>query len=330
MQQSTLKKLSEVLGISISTVSRALKDHPDISKTTKARVKELAEALEYEPNNNAVQLRTQQSNVLGIMVPTIDNFFYDSFIAAVEEDARAHGYSVMIMQSRDKVQLETANLHLFRKNRVMGLFAAISIETEDMTPFHKLEELKIPVVFFDRVAEAEGYHKVCLADAEAARIAAEAIIEKKKKRVLGLFGHPHLSITKIRCASFKETFKKKSPKTKLTIDYPETIAKSEVVALAALKDKNRPDAIFCMGDMILMGVMHAVHKLKLKVPEDIGIIGISNGLIPTLYDPKVTYVETSGFKLGKLAFTQMLSCLRNEETAEEVIVESPLVEGASL
>ena len=88
MQQSTLKKLSEVLGVSISTVSRALKDHPDISQSTKTKVKELAEALEYEPNNYAVQLRTQQSNVLGILVPSIDNFFYDSFIAAVEEDAR--------------------------------------------------------------------------------------------------------------------------------------------------------------------------------------------------------------------------------------------------
>jgi LacI family transcriptional regulator len=100
MQQSTLKKLSEVLGISISTVSRALKDHPDISENTKTKVKELATAMEYEPNNYAVQLRTRQSNVLGIMVPTIDNFFYDSFIAAVEEDARVFGYSVMIMQSR--------------------------------------------------------------------------------------------------------------------------------------------------------------------------------------------------------------------------------------
>ena len=330
MQQSTLKKLSEVLGISISTVSRALKDHPDISESTKTKVKELAEALDYEPNNNAVQLRTRQSNVLGILVPSIDNFFYDSFIAAVEEDARVHGYSVMIMQSRDKAQLETSNLHLFRKNRVMGLFAAISIETEDMTPFNKLEELKIPVVFFDRVAEAEGYHKVCLADAEAARIAAEAIIEKKRKSVLGLFGHPHLSITKIRCASFKETFERKSPKTKLTIGYPESIAESKKVALVALKDKNRPDTIFCMGDLILIGVMYAVHKLKLKVPDDIGIIGISNGLIPTMYDPKVTYVETSGFKLGKLAFTQMLSCLKNDNTPEEVILESLLVEGGSL
>lgn len=330
MQQSTLKKLSEVLGISISTVSRALKDHPDISENTKSRVKELALALEYEPNNYAVQLRTRQSNVLGIMVPTIDNFFYDSFIAAVEEDARVHGYSVMIMQSRDKVQLETSNLHLFRKNMVMGLFASVSIETEDMTPFKKLDDMKVPVVFFDRVPEEDGYHKVCLADAEAARIAAEAIIEKKKKRVLALFGHPHLSITRIRCATFQETFAKQAPKTKISIDYPEGIAESKRVTLEALKGKQRPDTIFCMGDLILIGVMYAIHKLQLKVPEDIAVIGISNGLIPTMYDPKITYVETNGFKLGKLAFAQMLTSLRGDSAPQEVRLESILVEGGSL
>ncbi len=330
MQQSTLKKLSEVLGISISTVSRALKDHPDISESTKNKVKELATALEYEPNNYAVQLRTRQSNVLGIMIPTIDNFFYDSFISAVEEDARMHGYSVMIMQSRDRLQVETSNLHLFRKNMVMGLFTSVSIETEDMAPYRKLEEMNIPVVFFDRVSEEEGFHKVCLADAEAAKMAAEAIIEKDKKRVLALFGHPHLSITRIRHASFMETFAKHSPKTKLIVDYPEGIAESKKVALEALKDKQRPDVIFCMGDLILIGVMYAVHKLKLRVPEDIGIISISNGLIPTMYDPKITYIETSGFKLGKLAFAQMLSRLRNDPRPEEVILESLLVEGGSL
>ncbi len=330
MQQSTLKKLSEVLGISISTVSRALKDHPDISDTTKKRVKELALALEYEPNTYAVQLRTRQSNVLGIMVPTIDNFFYDSFIAAVEEEARLHGYSVMIMQSRDNVQIETSNLLLFRKNMVMGLFASVSIETEDMLPFHKMEEMKTPVVFFDRVPETGDYNKVCLADEIAAKIAAEALIEKRKRNVLALFGHPHLSITRKRCTSFKEVFEKKAPQTKLTIEYPESIAESKKVALEALRSAERPDAVFCMGDLILIGVMYAIHELKLKVPDDIGVIGISNGLIPTMYDPKITHVETSGYKLGKLAFTQMLTCLKNGPGIDEVFLESMLIEGGSL
>ena len=330
MQQSTLKKLSEVLGLSISTVSRALKDHPDISSSTKVKVKELADLMEYEPNSNAVQLRTRQSNVLGILVPVVNNFFYDSFIASVEEEARQHGYSILIMQSRDSLQLETSSLHLFRKKMVMGLFASISTEIEDMAPFQKLKELEVPLVFFDRVPDLPGLIKVCMADEVSAAIAADAIIAKNKKTVLGLFGHPHLSLSRKRVNSFKQTFQAKAPDTILDIDYPENIEESKKCALKWLAGERKYDVIFCMGDLILIGVMHAVHELKLRIPEDIGIIGISNGLIPTFYNPKVTYVETSGYKLGKLAFSQMLRCIKGEPVEEEVYVESMLVEGGSL
>ncbi len=330
MQQSTLKKLSEVLGISISTVSRALKDHPDISETTKTRVRELALALEYEPNHNAVQLRTRQSNILGILVPSIDNFFYDSFIASVEELAREQGYSVLIMQSRDHLEIENANLHLFRKNMVSGVFASVSIETEDMSSFQKLRDLKIPVVFFDRVPELPDYHKVCLSDAKAARMAAETILLKKKKKVLGLFGHPHLSITRMRAASFRETLEKADPVPQFSIDYPEGIDKSREVCLAALQSKDRPDVVFCMGDMILVGVMQAIHEMRLKVPEEISVISISNGLFPTMYDPKITYVETNGGKLGKLAFSQMMAAIRQEPFPEFSYLEAELIEGGSI
>lgn len=330
MQPSTLKKLSETLGLSVSTVSRALKDHPDISEQTKRKVKELAELMEYEPNSYAIQLRTKQSNVLGLMVPSVDNFFYDSFIAAVEEDARLHGYTVLIMQSRDKLEIESSNLQVFRKNMVMGLFVAISIETDDIAPFQKFKDKDVPVVFFDRVPENEGFHKVCLEDRVSARMAAEIIVAKKKKNVLALFGHPHLSISKIRCASFKETMERLAPGTPVVIDYPENIMPSKKRTLEALKGENPPDVIFCMGDLILIGVMYAIHEMKLRVPEDIAVVSISNGLIPTMYDPKVTHVETNGFKLGKLAFSQMLSTLRDRNAPEEVFLKAVLVEGGSI
>lgn len=330
MQQSTLKKLSEALGISISTVSRALKDHPDISAATKLKVKELAEAMEYEPNSYAVQLRTRQSNVLGLLVPSIDNFFYDSFIAAVEDEARKFGYSVMIMQSRDSVEIETANLNIFRKNMAMGVFATVSIATDDMAPFHKLEDLKIPVIFFDRVPEEKGFHTVCLSDADAARLAAEAIIEKKKQNVLALFGHPHLSISRVRSKTFVDTFNQQLPSANIAVDFPEQPEPSKEIALKALQSANPPDVIFCMGDLILIGVMRAIHELNLKVPEDVAVISISNGFIPTMYNPVITYVETSGYKLGKLSFSQMLGRLKGEEVSENVCVESILVKGGSL
>lgn len=330
MQQSTLKELAEILGMSISTVSRALKDHPDISTATKIKVKELAAMMEYEPNNYAVQLRTRQSNVMGILIPTIDNHFYDSFISAVEEEAREYGYSVLIMQSKDDLAIENANINLFRKNMVSGIFASVSIQTEELGNYERMISQKIPVVFFDRVVELEGCTRVCLADERAAQIAAEAIIAKKKKKVLALFGHPHLSITQKRERSLKNTFQSKAPETALTVEYPESIAESKRVAFAALTNDNRPDTIFCMGDLILIGVMYAVHELGLKVPEDISIIGISHGFIPTLYHPKITYVETSGYKLGKLAFVQMMDALKQEEIETEVILDSVLVEGGSL
>ena len=330
MQQSTLKKLSEALGISISTVSRALKDHPDISVATKHKVKELAAAMEYEPNSYAVLLRTRQSNVLGILVPTITNFFYDSFIAAVEDEARKYGYTVLIIQSRDNAETEAASMAIFRKHMVMGVFATVSIETDDLSPFKKMEDIDVPVVFFDRVPEEEGFHTVCLSDADAARIAAEAIIEKKKKNVLALFGHPHLSITKVRCKTFVETMKAQAPDAVVTIDYPEQSEPSEEIVLKALSSPNPPDVIFCMGDLILIGVMRAIHQLNLKVPDDVAVIGISNGFIPTLFNPVVTYVETSGYKLGKQAFAQMHGRLKGEPVAENVCIESMLVKGGSL
>jgi len=329
IQQSTLKKLSEVLGLSISTVSRALKDHPDISEKTKTKVKELAVAMEYEPNSYAVQLRTKHNNVLGILVPTINNFFYDSFIAAVEDEARLHGYSVLIMQSMDKLQIESSNLNLFRKNMVAGLFVSISIETEDPTPFIKLNELKTPVIFFDRVPETDACNKVCLADAETGRVAAEAIIRKGKNNVLALFGHPHLSITKKRLAAFKETMNRLAPDTKVRYAFPEQADASRLELLAAL-EHDKPDTVFCMGDLILIGVMNVIHEKKLRVPQDISVISVSNGFLPGLYDPKITHVETNGYKLGKKAFAQMLGCLQGNTTVEEVFIESALVEGGSI
>ena len=147
---------------------------------------------------------------------------------------------------------------------------------------------------------------------------------------MALFGHPHLSITKKRLESFLQTFKEQSPDTVIDIYFPEHQQPAKEETLAALDKANKPDVIFCMGDLILIGVMYALHERKMKVPDDISVISVSNGFIPTQYDPKITHVETSGYKLGKKAFTQMMASLQGNETAEEVFIESLLIEGGSL
>lgn len=330
MTNTTLKKISEVLGLSISTISRALKNHPDISEKTKKKVTELAKALDYEPNASAIQLRTKHSKIFGLMVPTISNFFYDSFISSVEEESRKQGYSLIILQSGDDIDVENENLKLCRQNRVTGLFACLGSNTKDLSGFMKMNDQEIKTVFFDKVPEMERLNKVCMADTRAGEIAADAIIQANKKNILSLFGNSNMSITKKREAAYTTSFKFKSPNSTLLIEHCGDSENAKQVVQQHLEKQNTIDTIFCMSDEILIGAMKAIQELELSIPNDISIIAISNGFIPTLYHPQITYVETSGYQLGKLAFTQMIACISGSDAVQELTLESKLVQGGSL
>ncbi len=327
---TTLKKISQALNISISTVSRALKNHPDISERTKQKVCDLAQTLEYEPNANAVSLRTNNSKLFGLIVPTVSNYFYESLIASIEEECRGNGYSVLILQSGDDPAIEINNLKICRQNRITGLFACITPHTKDIQNFLKLKEVNIPLIFFDKVPDIEKCNKVCMSDSLAAELAANFLIKKNKKKIFALFGDINLSITRKRSTAFNDVFNKNNLKIKLMIDYAHSAEEARTKTFNELKKPSKPDAIFCMSDEILTGVMKAIQELNLKIPSDISVLAISNGLVPKLYFPEITYVETSGYKLGKLAFTCMAACLSNNSVTQELFVEAVLVEGGSV
>lgn len=328
MNNATLKNISQLLDLSISTVSRALQNHPDISEKTKVRVRELAVTMDYEPNANAINLRTSNNRLFGLIVPSISNFFYHSFISSVEEECRKTNYALMILQSGEDPAVEAASLKLCRQNRITGLFTCISSHTNQLEPYTKFKELKIPVVFFDKVPDTTDCHKVCVADAASAAMAADAIINKTKKKVLALFGNERLLITRKRLAAFRETIGTKAPSIEILIDFADNAAHAQSLSAHYLKQK--PDTIFCMSDEILTGAMKAIQKAQLSWPEEIAVIAISNGFVPTLYHPEITYVETSGHKLGQLAFASMMACVRGGTSFEEFTTEAVLVEGGSL
>ena len=325
----TLKRLAEMLNLSISTVSRAIKNHPDISAETKTKVNELASMLEYEPNAYAVNLRTNNSKEFGVIVPAISNYFYHSFISSLEEEARRFGYSIIILQSGDDPAIELENLKKCKQNRFSGIFVSITSQTDDISSFLKVEKQHTPVIFFDKVPAFEACNKVCVADDLAAQMAAEALIEKGKKNILAIFGNKNLSITKRRFASFSTVFK---PDGQYDIQYCYADNPDEAleITLVAFNAGEKPDALFCMSDEILVGAMKAIQKLHIRVSEDCGIIAISNGFIPKLYYPEVTFTETSGYKLGKMAFSRMIACLSGSSFAQELRIDSKLIEGGSL
>ena len=330
MTNTTLKLLAQQLQLSISTVSRALKDHPDIAASTKAKVHALAQSMDYEPNAYAIQLRTQNSRILGVIVPAISNLFYDSFISAVEEESRKHNYALMIMQSSNQPENELNNLKIFRQNRVSGVFACLSSHPQNLEVYHKMNEREIPIVFFDIVPKDNRFTKVRMADERCATIAAEKVIQRNGKKVLAIFGDPGLSISQKRKNAFQTFMESYAPKIHVTYANASSSLEAGELIHKQYSKTQKFDTVFCMTDEILIGVMKAIQALNIKVPNEVGVITISNGFIPNLYYPKICYVETSGYELGKLAFVQMMANMKGGKTQTELTVDAKFVEGGSL
>ncbi|MFM2145799.1 MAG: hypothetical protein RL732_635 [Bacteroidota bacterium] len=329
--KATLKNISKNLNLSISTVSRALKDHPDISEETKKRVMEAASLLEYEPNTYAINLRTNQSRTFGLMVPEISNFFYHSFISAVEEESRKMGFSLLILQSGDDPAVELENLRICRLNRVEGLFVCLSTHTKDIKPFLKLDEAGVPVLFFDKVPSFEACNRICVADEEAGTLAASALLAKNPRHILALFGDPDLLITQKRQHSFMGTVARHETPIPVTIRYANNKEEALRETADCLESDNPPDSLFTMSDQLLTGALKAIQKKRLHIPDSIKVISICNdGFIPSLFEPEITYVETSGYQLGKLAMRRMADHRNGKTFVQELLLPCRLIEGGSL
>lgn len=326
---TTLKTISSLLNISVSTVSRALKNHPDISEKTKKKVQELALMMDYEPNAHAISLRTNTSKLLGLIVPALSNTFYTSFLTVLEEESRKNGYTLITLQSGDNTDIELENLRLCRINHIAGLFIAISPYTKNIEPFTRLEKNGIPVIFFDKVPENENCNKVRMADEESASLAAESIVKSKRKKILALFGNQEFSITKKRWKSFLSYFDNHAPATKVVSVFVNSTDEAMQETEKNI-EKNEPDVIFCMSDEILAGTMKAIRRLKINVPKKIAIIAISNGFIPGLFDPEITYIKTSGMELGRFAFNRLLSYYNGNTVYQELVVPCSFIKGNSI
>jgi LacI family transcriptional regulator len=328
---ATLKKIAEHLHISISTVSRALKNHPDVAPETKERVKELASLIDYEPNAFAVNLRKKNSNIFAVIVPEIGNYFYHSFIHAVEEESRRMGHSLMILQSMNDPEVEAQNLRLCRHNHVAGVFAAITNHTINLEPFKKIQELEIPLVFFDKVPAAGHFNTVSIADIDCGRLAAERLLQSKKDKMLAIFGSPLLSITQRRQQGFTAFCKTHAPQLPIAVEYADDAdAATRIVHQYFDGQHDASAGIFCMSDEIMCGVLRGLHQCGVPIPTGAALIAISNGFLPSLFAPEISFVKTSGYDLGKLSFARMTEMLQGDKEAQEKFMGATFHAGASI
>jgi LacI family transcriptional regulator len=302
--QVTIKDIARELGISPSTVSRALKDHPDISPETKKAVNELAEKLNYQPNIVALSLRQSKTNTLGVIIPEIVHFFFSTVISGIEDVAYSAGYNVIITQSNESLQREKTDIKALFNSRVDGMLISLSRETSSFEHIEGILAKGVPMVFFDRVYDTPTSSKVIVDDLSGAKDATQHLIDQGCVRIAHLEGPPNLDITKQRLEGFLEALKENNVPVyrDLIMSCPlGTIEEGKIATEKLLKMDNPPDAIFSTNDPAAMGAMQAIKEAGLKIPKDIAVVGFSNWFFSALMDPPLTSVDQPGFEMGQEA-----------------------------
>lgn len=328
MAQTTIKDLAKRLGISPSTVSRALKDHPDISPTTKKAVKDLAIELNYTPNAIALSLRNRKTYTLGVIIPEIIHHFFSCVISGIEEIAANSGFTVMIFQSNEKYEREVSICNALISNHVDGVLVSMSKETRKYNHFKKLKSAGIPVIFFDRICKDVDTDRVITDDYNGAYTAVEHLINIGCKRIAHLSASQHLIIGQKRQMGYIDALKKHKfkPNQKLIVKCDnKDKALIETKILMSLPEP--PDGIFAVNDLTAAGALYALKKLKYRVPEDVGIVGFTDGMVSTLTDPTLTTIEQHGFEMGQIATKMLLRRINSYDDYETVtrIIKTNLI-----
>ncbi|HRJ28519.1 MAG TPA: LacI family DNA-binding transcriptional regulator [Cyclobacteriaceae bacterium] len=314
--QVTIKDIARELGISPSTVSRALKDHPDISPDTKKAVNELAEKLNYQPNIVALSLRQSKTNTIGVIIPEIVHFFFSTIISGIEDVAYSAGYNVIITQSNESEAREILDMKALFNSRVDGMLMSVSRETTNFDHIEGMLAKGVPIVFFDRVYNTDQASKIIVDDFTGAKDATLHLIEQGCKRIAHIEGPPNLEISKQRLEGYKEALKENNipfNKELIAICPSGTIEEGKKATEKLLALKNPPDAIFATNDPAAMGAMQAIKEKGLKMPKDIALVGFSNWFFSALMDPPLSSVDQPGFEMGQEAAKLLIRQIEKQD-----------------
>jgi LacI family transcriptional regulator len=302
--QVTIKDIARELGISPSTVSRALKDHPDISVDTKKAVNALADKLNYQPNIVALNLRQKKTNTIGVIIPEVVHFFFSTVISGIEDVAYSAGYNVILAQSNESYAREVAHVKALFNSRVDGMLLSLSRETTNYDHVESIISKGVPIVFYDRMYHSPTSSKVIVDDYAGAKEATNHLISQGCKNIVHMVGAPNLVISIDRLRGYKDALKEN--KMEVRDEYiiacdSGTFEEGKKITEKLLASKLKVDGIFANNDPMAMGAMVAIKEKGIKIPDDIAIIGFSNWFIGELMEPSLSTIDQPGFEMGQEA-----------------------------
>jgi LacI family transcriptional regulator len=324
MKRTTIKDLSKALGVHISTVSRALADHQDISKEVKEKVKQLAEAMNYFPNQTAVHLKTNSSKQIGVIIPQISTFFIPKVIQGITNELNLHQYSLTILCTNNNFDLEKKYIQQCCYSMMDGVLLSVTSHTENLDHLDLAKKIGLPIVLFDKIIEDSTISTVHIDEEKASFDCINFLIENKCKNVLGVFAEENLGITKVRRMGVQNAIRENG-RIFLTSIYSANIIETKQKTIQAILDNKQIDGIFCISDEARVGAMAALDELQLL--EKIKIVSFSDGVLTPYQVPKSAYVYHNGEDIGQKAAQVLLHQIKNKNdfSVEQYILPTQFI-----
>jgi len=328
----TMKDIARELGISVSTVSRALKDSPRISAERRAMIQQYAREHNFTPNMLAESLRhskVQPIKLIGVIIPEFTHFYFSSVLAGIEEEASARGYLIMVAQSGESYEREVRICQSFYENKVCGIIVSQAKDTHRYDHFELLMEAGVPLVFYDRICTGVNASRVVVDDYMGALNAVTYLIETGCKRIAFYGSAPTLEISKNRFNGYKDALLKHGLKFDESITrICDNRADAEAITPELLEGEHVPDGFFAVNDDTAIGILYTAKRMGFRVPDDISICGFTNGQRAVACDPMLTTVEQRGVKVGEEAADILIDQVEGilpRDKAERRVVRTRLV-----
>lgn len=335
-KRTSIYDIAQRLGVSVSSVSRALSDHPSISAALKERIRQVAEELHYTPNSVAVNLKTGRRNTIGVVVPGINRSFFSSAIEGIEDKAYKQGYDVLIYQSKDSAEREERIVHSLA-GKVDGVIASVAADATDHSYYNDLSASGVPVVLFDRTATGVDAGTVIVDDYQGAALAVKHLIRQGFTRIYHCAGPQHVNVWGNRLRGYLDTMQEAG--ITLSEEYIfEGVNTSEdegrrfakTVLAAYESGRPLPEAVFFAGDFAALGAMLEFRKAGIDIPEQIAIVGFANEPFCQLLSTPLSSVDQFSYKMGYMAGKMMFDRLKGEPQVGVVIAPELIIRKSSL
>lgn len=328
----TMKDIAQALGVSVATVSRALKDNPRISKEQREKIQAYAREHHFYPNVIAESLRNSRVKplkVIGVIVPQLSHFYFSSILSGIEEEATTHGYRIMVAQSNERYEREVRICQDFYKNRVCGVIVSQAKDTVKYEHFKKLIDHHMPLVFYDRICTGINCSRVVVDDYMGAYNAVTHLINTGCRRIACYSSPMTLEISKNRYNGYRDALLKNGLKENENfLRICDNREDAEVLTPELLQQEEIPDAFFAVNDDTAVGILYAAKRMGYHIPEDISICGFTNGDRSKACDPMLTTVEQRGVRVGEEAANILISKVEGllpPDKIEKRIVRTKLI-----